>query len=97
MEIKLSQDLNGNLKVNGKRVGELINGLFRMTTDSLTEWRGDSRQRFKDLMAEHGKSREAEAIIKAAGYYHHIPDTKPQLWERAAVFLCLPVNFNFRF
>ena len=66
--IKLTQDLNGNLKINGKRVGELINGLFRMTSDSITEWRTDARQRFADLMSENGKSREAAVIIKAAGF-----------------------------
>ena len=66
--MKLTQDLNGNLKINGKRVGELINGLFRMTSDSLTEWRSDARQRFTELMEEKGKAREAAAIIKAAGY-----------------------------
>ena len=68
MTLKVTQDLSGNLKINGKRVGELINGLFRVTTDSLTEWRSDARQRFIELCADRGKEREARAIVAAAGY-----------------------------
>jgi hypothetical protein len=59
----VDQDLLGNLRVNGKRVGELINGLFRESTDSLAHWSPLARARFSSRMAEHGKEREAKTII----------------------------------
>jgi hypothetical protein len=64
--MKLSQDHGGNLLINGKRVGELINGLFRVTTDSLEFWRVDSKERFLGMMKEHGLEKEARAILAKA-------------------------------
>lgn len=60
----VSQDILGNLKVNGKRVGELINGLFREATDSLEHWSPMAQGRFAVRMAENGKEREAQAILE---------------------------------
>ena len=65
-KITVSQDLNGDLKVNGKRVGELINGLFREGCDDLSFWSESSKHRFLGRMMEHDKELEARAIISAA-------------------------------
>lgn len=59
----VSQDLLGNLKVNNKRVGELINGLFCESTDSLEHWGAMAQGRFQSRMIECGKGDEAQAIL----------------------------------
>lgn len=59
----ITQDFNGNLCVNGKRVGDSINMAFRVTTDSLEFWRDDAKERFAYLMGEQGKAVAAKAIL----------------------------------
>ena len=63
--IKVTQNILGQILINGKTANPQIQMAFKTTSDSLNHWRECDKERFARIMEDVGLKREAKAILES--------------------------------